>query len=54
VGGANALGAYDAKHAGAQFNEIDHYVWRRITRMLGKQRALSWPSACLARSEPTL
>lgn len=25
-------------NASKQFNQIDHYVWRRITRMLGKQR----------------
>jgi retron-type reverse transcriptase len=26
--------------ASKQFNTIDHYVWRRITRKLGKQRGL--------------
>ena len=40
-----------------QFNQIDDYVWRRITRMLGKQRGsrghrLAWRVAQQRRAWP--
>ena len=31
-------GYFRTGNASKQFNQIDYYVWRRITRMLGKQR----------------
>lgn len=44
-------------NASKQFNQIDHYVWWRITRMLGKQRGprghrLAWRAARQRRAWP--
>jgi group II intron reverse transcriptase/maturase len=44
-------------NASKQFNQLDHYVWRRITRMLGKQRGfhghrLAWRVAHQRRAWP--
>jgi group II intron reverse transcriptase/maturase len=44
-------------NASKQFNQIDHYVWRRIIRMLGKQRGfhghpLAWRMAHQRRAWP--
>lgn len=39
-------GYFRTGNASKQFQQIDHYVWRRITRLLGKQRGLR--GHCLA------
>ena len=44
-------------NASKQFNQLDYYVWRRIIRMLGKQRGfhghrLAWPVAHQRRAWP--
>lgn len=44
-------------NASKQFNQLDHYVWQRITRMLGKQRGfhghrLAWRVAQQRRAWP--